>query len=34
MNKKSVTDYKILDDYFVDKYFRYENETIEGPKNK
>lgn len=32
--EKTVKDYKSLDDWFVDKYLRHDDETIEQAKER
>lgn len=34
VKEKTVKDYPSLDDYFVDKYLRKDNETIEEAKTR
>ena len=34
IKEKTAKDYKSLDDWFVDKYLRHDDETIEQAKEK
>ena len=34
IKEKTVKDYKSLDDWFVDKYLRHDNESIEQAKER
>lgn len=34
IKEKTAKDYKLLDDWFVDKYLRHDDETIEQAKER